>query len=361
VVGRTSPLEDLVIVNTQFWAKKRVFITGHTGFKGSWLSLWLQELGAELCGYALSPDSNQSLYNLANITSGMRSVIGDIRNREHLSASIQGFQPDILFHMAAQPLVRYSYDNPIETYSTNVMGTVHVLEAARYCPSIRIVINVTTDKCYENKEWVWAYRENDPLGGYDPYSSSKACAELVASAYRQSFSQTIASVRAGNVIGGGDFAKDRLVPDIIRALMQNKNVLIRNPDAIRPWQHVLEPLRGYLLLAEKLWENSQFADGWNFGPYERDIQPVSIITDKICKLWGSGATWVKENQQQVHEAQNLKLDISKAESRLGWSPYLNLETTLEYLVNWYKAFIENQNMRNVTLLQIKNYVREGEL
>lgn len=361
MAGKTGSMEDLEIMNTQFWAKKRVFITGHTGFKGSWLSLWLQELGAELCGYALSPATDPSLYELANVASGMQSVIGDIRDLEHLSASIREFQPDILFHMAAQPLVRYSYENPIETFSTNVMGTVNVLEAARYCDSIKAVINITTDKCYENKEWVWGYRENDPLGGYDPYSSSKACAELVASAYRQSFSQTVASVRAGNVIGGGDWAKDRLVPDIIRALIQKQNVLLRNPNSIRPWQHVLEPLRGYLLLAEKLCENPKFAEGWNFGPYEQDIQPVSIITDKICKLWGSGASWIKENQQHVHEAQNLKLDISKARSQLGWSPRLNLENTLQYLVSWYKAFAEKQNMRNITLLQIQNYMGENDL
>lgn len=342
-------------MNRQFWANKKVFITGHTGFKGSWLSLWLQQLGAQLCGYGLIPTHPQNLYTLANVGSGMESVMGDIRDLESLSASMRRFQPDLLFHMAAQPLVRYSYDNPIETYSTNVIGTVHVLEAARYCNSIKAVINVTSDKCYENKEWVWHYRENDPLGGYDPYSSSKACAELVATAYRRSFSQTIASVRAGNVIGGGDWAQDRLVPDIIRALMQKKKVFIRNPGAVRAWQHVLEPLRGYLLLAEKLWQNHQFADAWNFGPNEQDAQPVSAIAQSICRLWGNEAAWVTQNQQSVHEAQCLKLDISKARSQLGWSPCLTLEKGLESLVNWYKACAEHQNMRHITLQQIQHY------
>lgn len=348
-------------MNKQFWAKKRVFITGHTGFKGSWLSIWLQELGAEVCGYALKPVTDPNLFTIANVAAGMQSIIGDIRDLEKLSAAIKQFQPDIIFHLAAQPLVRYSYENPVETYATNVMGTVNLFEAVKQCDTIKVVINVTTDKCYENKEWSWGYREIDPLGGYDPYSSSKACAELVTSAYRQSYSLPVASVRAGNVIGGGDWAADRLVPDIINSLIQNKPIVIRNPKAVRPWQHVLEPLRGYLLLAEKMLQNPLLAQAWNFGPYEQDIQPVSELTDKLTRLWGNNASWIKDDQIHVHEAQNLKLDISKAKSQLGWMPHLTLEKTLQYVVDWYKAFTEKQNMQTFTLSQIECYLGETYL
>ena len=343
-----------------FWAGKRVFLTGHTGFKGSWLSLWLQTMGAELRGVALPPPTTPSLFEEARVAKGMDHQIGDIRDYPRILELMTEFQPEIVIHMAAQPLVRLSYQQPVETYATNVMGTVHVLEAARQTGSVRAIVNITTDKCYENKEWLWGYREDEPMGGYDPYSNSKGCAELVSSAYRRSFMKeagvALATVRAGNVIGGGDWAQDRLVPDILRALEQNETVLIRNPHAIRPWQHVLEPLSGYLLLAERLYTGGQTdAEGWNFGPREEDAQPVQWIVEKLCEAWGSGAVWALQPGDHPHEANYLKLDISKARLRLDWVPRWPINTALARIAEWHKAWRAGQDMRTVCLQQISSY------
>ena len=283
-------------VNPEFWQGKRIFLTGHTGFKGSWLSLWLQSMGAITKGYSLDVNTSPSLFVEAKVSEGMESEIGDIRDLEHVKKSMKDFNPDVLIHMAAQPLVRLSYDEPVETYTTNVIGTVNVLEAARVCENLKSIVSVTTDKCYENNEWEWGYRENEPMGGHDPYSSSKGCAELVTSAYRRSFFNTsdsaaLASARAGNVIGGGDWAEDRLIPDILRAFEKSEAVVIRNPLSTRPWQHVLEPLSGYLVLAEHLYENgNEFAEGWNFGPKDEGCKPVDWILDKMVNTWGDGAS-----------------------------------------------------------------------
>lgn len=353
-------------MNASFWQNKKVFVTGHTGFKGSWLSLWLQKMGAIAVGYALEPPSDPSLFEVARVADGMTSIIGDLRDFEHLQAAIQEHQPDIVFHMAAQPLVRYSYQHPIETYATNVMGTVHLLEAVRHTPSVKVVVNITSDKCYENREWVWGYRENEAMGGHDPYSSSKGCAELVASAYRRSFFSTetydqhgvaLASVRAGNVIGGGDWAADRLVPDILRAIANSKPVTIRNPNAIRPWQHVLEPVCGYMTLAEKLWESGPtYAEGWNFGPSDEDAKPVSWIVDRLTERWGDGASWQLDAGENPHEAHYLKLDCSKAKTLLKWSPKLHLGDALDWIVEWYRAYLDQKDMRQMTEAQIERYI-----
>jgi len=347
------------MVNVAFWQGKRVFLTGHTGFKGSWLALWLQQMGAIVKGYALTPPTTPSLFDVANVGDAMQSEIGDIRNLEQLKASMITFNPDILIHMAAQPLVRLSYREPLETYDINVMGTAKVLEAARSCPNLKAIVSVTTDKCYENKEWVWGYREDEPMGGYDPYSSSKGCAELVTSAYRRSFLAEqgigLASARAGNVIGGGDWAEDRLIPDILRAFEQNKPVIIRNPASTRPWQHVLEPLSGYLVLAQALYENpTHYAEGWNFGPKDEDAQPVSWILDKMVNQW-KGATWQLDTDAQPHEAGYLKLDISKAKARLHWQPTWTLETTLDNIVQWHKAWLAGNNMQLHCLTEITRF------
>lgn len=353
-------------MNPAFWKGKRVFLTGHTGFKGGWLSLWLQQLGAELTGYALAAPTQPSLFEVANVAGSMTSVIGDVRDSSTLAAAMREAAPEIVIHMAAQPLVRRSYVDPVETYSTNVMGTVHLLEAVRQCPSVRVVVNVTTDKCYENKEWVWAYRENEPMGGYDPYSNSKGCAELVTSAYRSSFFNpqkydqhhvALASARAGNVIGGGDWAADRLIPDILAAYAQSKPVVIRSPRAIRPWQHVLEPLRGYLTLAEWLYEGQgDFAEAFNFGPRNDDTQPVEWIVRKLAALWGEGASWrVDDAGNHPHEATFLKLDISKAAHRLDWHPSLSLEQALQLTVDWARSLQRGDDMRAFTLSQINAY------
>lgn len=348
-----------------FWQGKRVFLTGHTGFKGGWLSLWLQSLGAEVTGYALNPPTNPSLFEVAKVGDGMTSIVGDIRDLDMLQRSMKAANPDIVIHMAAQPLVRYSYANPVETYATNVMGTVHLFEAVRQCSNVRSVVNITTDKCYENREWDWGYRENEPMGGYDPYSNSKGCAELVTSAYRSSFFNpadyakhgvALASVRAGNVIGGGDWAQDRLVPDTIDAFMNGRPVVIRNPHAIRPWQHVMEPLSGYLLLAERLYEQGpNYAEGWNFGPNDTDAKPVEWIVERLANLWGKGASWSLDMGEHPHEANYLKLDISKARNQLGWAPKLNLGEALELIVGWYRAYGADQSMQEVVLDQIQQY------
>ncbi len=348
--------------SSAFWKGKRVFLTGHTGFKGSWLSLWLTRMGAEVMGYALAPPSDPNLFKLADLSSRMSSVTGDVRDLPLLSRRMAEFKPDIVIHMAAQALVRLSYREPVETYATNVMGTVHVLEAARKTSSVRTVVNVTSDKCYENREWAWGYRENEPMGGHDPYSNSKGCSELVTSAYRRSFFANagigLASGRAGNVIGGGDWAEDRLIPDCMRALAAGKPIVIRNPRSIRPWQHVLEPLSGYLRLAEKLWhEPNQFAEGWNFGPESSDARQVDWIADRIVGLWGDGARWelVPLSEPQPHEAHYLKLDCSMAHAHLAWQPSLRLDQTLQWVVDWYKRVNQGESALGVTLEQIARY------
>lgn len=351
-----------MIVDPNFWQGKRVYLTGHTGFKGSWLSLWLAEMGATVKGYALNPPTNPSLFEEAKVAEKIESQIGDIRNFETLKASLVEFNPDILIHMAAQPLVRLSYKEPLETYDTNVMGTAKVLEAARSCPNLKAIVSVTTDKCYENKEWVWGYREDEPMGGYDPYSSSKGCAELVTSAYRRSFMQEqgigLASARAGNVIGGGDWADDRLIPDILRAFEINQPVVIRNPASTRPWQHVLEPLSGYLVLAQNLYQNpTEFAEGWNFGPYEDDAKPVDWILNHMVQNW-AGAKWELDKNAHPHEAGYLKLDISKAKARLHWHPTWRLEHTLAKIIQWHQAWLNKKDMQQACLNEINEFMRD---
>ena len=350
----------MTVVNADFWRGRRVFLTGHTGFKGGWLSLWLQSLGAELQGYALDAPTTPSLFDTARVAEGMRSQTGDVRDLALLSRTMQAFRPEVVIHMAAQPLVRLSYRDPVENYSTNVMGTVHLLEAARHCDSVRAIVNVTTDKCYDNREWVWGYRENEPMGGHDPYSSSKGCAELVSSAYRASFmaagTLALATARAGNVIGGGDWAADRLIPDILKAFEQGTPVHIRNPHATRPWQHVLEPLGGYLCLAEQLHAQGQaFAEAWNFGPLDGDVQPVQWIVEHLAQTWGGGARWALDAGEHPHEAHFLKLDISKARQRLHWQPRWRLGTALTHIAAWHQAWLAGQDMRALCLQQIAQY------
>jgi CDP-glucose 4,6-dehydratase len=322
-------------------------------------------MGAQVTGYAFAPPTNPSLFEIAEVAQGMTSVIGDIRDLAKLQAVFAEHQPEIVIHMAAQPLVRYSYQNPVETYFTNVMGTVHLLEAVRNTPGVKAVVNITTDKCYENREWVWGYRENEPMGGFDPYSNSKGCAELVSAAYRSSFFNAdnyaqhgvaLATVRSGNVIGGGDWAQDRLIPDILTAFEQGKRVDIRNPHAIRPWQHVLEPLRGYLMLAERLFEHGPSnAEGWNFGPNDEDAKPVSWIVEQMAAMWGEGARWQLDATAHPHEANYLKLDISKARSRLDWHPALRLNDALKLIIDWSKQRQTGADMHQLTLSQIHSY------
>ena len=356
------------MVNEKFWGGKRVLITGHTGFKGAWLSLWLNLLNAKITGYALSPPTVPSLFELTGVKDLINSREGDVRNLDLLQEVVLSQRPEIIIHMAGQALVRRSYADPVETYSTNIMGTVNVLEASRRVEGVRVVIIVTSDKCYDNREWIWGYRENDPLGGFDPYSSSKGSAELVTTAFRNSFFNpsecdrhgvAVASVRAGNVIGGGDWAEDRLVPDIMRATLEHRVIEIRNPNAYRPWQHVLEPLKGYLMLAEKLYDNGpNYAEAWNFGSNNRDLRPVAWILGKISELWGPGVQWVSDKTGEPHEAQFLSLDCSKAKMRLGWEPKLGLEEALNWTVSWYKAFQNDPaNVRQMTESQILNYTK----
>jgi len=352
-------------MNPKFWKNKTVLLTGHTGFKGSWLALWLQHLGANVIGYSLSPPTNPNLFHLADVAQNMNSVQGDIRDLTPLISCLADHQPEIIIHLAAQSLVKASYNNPVETYSTNVMGTVNVLEAVRHSNTVKVVIIVTSDKCYDNKEWFWSYRENEPMGGYDPYSNSKGCAELVTSSYRNAYFNpndyathgvALASVRAGNVIGGGDWAKDRLIPDIMNAFLENQPVTIRYPNAVRPWQHVLEPLNGYLTLAEQLWtDGPHFAEAWNFGPDERDAKPVSWIVEHLAKLWDKKAQWESDRTSHPHEANYLKLDCSKAKTRLNWWPKLSLETSLTWIIEWYQAYHQQKNMRELTEQQIMRY------
>ena len=352
-------------MNSDFWHGKRVLLTGHTGFKGSWLSLWLQSMGAQVTGYALAPPTNPSLFDMADVGKGMTSVIGDIRDLANLQSVFAEHQPEIVIHMAAQPLVRYSYQNPVETYATNVMGTVHLLEAVRNTPGVKAVVNITTDKCYENREWVWGYRENEPMGGRDPYSNSKGCAELVTSAYRQSYfapekyarhKVAIASARAGNVIGGGDWSEDRLIPDAIKAFEAKEPLIIRNPLATRPWQYVLEPLSGYLVLAQALYtEGAKVDGGWNFGPRDEDARSVQEVINLLIKNWGSVASWTQDQSEQPHEAHSLKLDCSKARQYLNWVPRWSLEQAIENITQWQRAFQGLLDMRLVSQQQIEAY------
>jgi CDP-glucose 4,6-dehydratase len=349
-----------------FYKNKKVFVTGHTGFKGSWLSIWLSMMGAKVVGYALPTPTNPSMFEIANVSAGITSLTGDIRDREKLTEALNDANPDILFHMAAQPLVRDSYVNPAETYEINVLGTVYLFDIVRSMKKDMVVVNITTDKVYENREWYWGYRENEPFGGYDPYSNSKACSELVSSSFRNSFFNisdygikhkiALATVRAGNVIGGGDWAVDRLIPDIVRSITEQKTVRIRNPYAIRPWQHVLEPLSGYLVLAKQLFEgNIQYADGWNFGPDDSDAREVEWIVSRICELW-PGAKYEIDKGKHPHEANYLKLDCSKAKKELGWHPRWNLDVALIKIIEWTRAFLENADMRAVTEKQITSYI-----
>jgi CDP-glucose 4,6-dehydratase len=345
---------------TGFWAGRRVFVTGHTGFKGSWLSLWLARLGAEVHGFSLEPPTSPNLFTEARVAPQLAShVIGDIRDADAVRLAMVAAQPEIVLHLAAQPLVRLSYDEPVATYATNVMGTLHVLEAARACGSVRALVNVTTDKCYDNKEWAWGYREIEPLGGHDPYSSSKACSEILTSAYRASYhgagAPWIGSGRAGNVIGGGDWALDRILPDTFRALDAGKTLVIRHPGAIRPWQHVLEPLAGYLALAERLTtDGAPFASAWNFGPSDDDAQPVGWILDTVRGLCPS-LRWEVEDRPAVHEAHFLKLDSSKARGTLGWQPRWTLATALTKTVEWHQAWTAGADMQAFSQQQIADY------
>jgi len=364
-------MEDVVKGGSpgSFWSSRRVFLTGHTGFKGGWMALWLAHLGAEVRGYALDPWTEPNLFGAARVGDLVDDVRGDIRDAARLDSSMREFRPEVVFHLAAQPLVRYSYEDPIGTYETNVIGTARVLDAVRRTRSVRAVVSVTTDKCYENKEWVWPYRETDPLGGYDPYSSSKACAEIVSAAFRQSYfpvarlaehGVAIATARAGNVIGGGDWSTDRLLPDLVRGFLSGEPVRIRRPHAIRPWQHVLEPLHGYMRLAEKLFAGApgaaRFATAYNFGPNEEDAQPVSWIAERMTNFWGDGASWVLDDDHGPHEAGYLRLDASRARHDLGWTPHLRLETALEWLVQWYRTWQASPDqMQRFTLSQIDRY------
>lgn len=353
-------------LNTEFWHGKKVFVTGHTGFKGSWLSILLSCLGAEVHGFSLDPPTNPSLFKLAKIDKLMSSSkIGDIRNYDLLKQTVNNIQPEIIIHMAAQALVRESYRHPRETYEVNVMGTINLLDSVRQLTGKKAVLNVTSDKCYENNEWLWGYRENEPMGGYDPYSNSKGCSELVTSSYRHSFFNpgdykshgvALASARAGNVLGGGDWAEDRLIPDFFRSILNKEKLKIRSPYAIRPWQHVLEPLTGYLMLCEKLYiEGPSFADGWNFGANNDDAKNVEWIIVRICELWGDNIGYEINIDKQHHEANYLKLDCTKSKSLLGWTPLWNIDQTLSMIVNWYKAYQSNLEMDQVCIAQIKQY------
>lgn len=356
------------MINKSFWNKKRVFATGHTGFKGSWLCMWLHRLGANVTGYSLKPPTKPSLFKLAGVEELVDSLTGDVRDGKKLMKCLSDAKPEIVFHLAAQPLVRDSYRLPVDTYAVNVMGTVNVLEAIRLCGnSVRAFVNVTTDKVYENREFLHAYRENEPLGGYDPYASSKACSELVTTAYRNSYFNpqdfakhgiALATARAGNVIGGGDWATDRLVPDCIRAILAGRTIVVRNPHAIRPWQYVLEPLSGYLCLAEKLYTNGpKYGESWNFGPGEHDCKTVEHLVKAICRQWGPEASFAFAKAEGLHEASFLKLDSSKARARLGWRPRWHIEKALSATVEWYKAYSSRSDVRNLCFKQIDEFER----
>jgi CDP-glucose 4,6-dehydratase len=353
------------LIDRNFWKRRKVFITGHTGFKGSWLCLWLNNLGATVTGFALDPPTKPSLFEICNIGRFITSVRGDIRDGTNLNSALSAASPEVVIHMAAQSLVRESYARPAETYEVNIIGTVNLFETVRNCKGVKAVVNVTSDKCYQNRDWLWGYRENDVLGGYDPYSNSKACAELITSSYRNSFFNPaeyrvhgigLASARSGNVIGGGDWSADRLVPDCIKALLRGEKITVRNPDSIRPWQHVLEPLGGYLLLAQKLYENGAgYAQAWNFGPDEDDIRPVEWIVSKVCEKWGKDASYEIDKGEHPHEARYLKLDCSKARALLGWHPAWNLDTAIDKVIEWARAYKGHKDIRKICLKQIREY------
>lgn len=348
-----------------FWKGRRVFVTGHTGFKGSWLSLWLQHRSANVVGYALPPPTNPSLFEAAKVKAGMTSIVGDVRDYPRLQQCLEEHRPEIVFHMAAQSVVRASYDDPIETYSTNVMGTVHLLEAMRRLPGRAAIVNVTSDKSYENKEWVWGYRETDRLGGHDPYSNSKACSELATQAFADSFfseketGKIIASARGGNVIGGGDWTRDQLVPDAVNALRQGRAIVLRNPQAVRPWQFVLDCLGGYLTLAQRLWsEGEKYAGPWNFGPQQDDTLSVRELVERLVRAWPGKAGWVQDPGSHPHEAATLRLDTSKTVQQLGWKPRLSVFEALEWIVDWYRGHFDGADARALCTEQIGRFERK---
>jgi CDP-glucose 4,6-dehydratase len=354
-------MEDLV----KQWQGRRIFLTGHTGFKGGWLALWLAQLGARVRGYSLEPPTEPNLFSVAKVDEGIEDIRADILDRQRLEASILEFAPEVVFHLAAQPLVRRSYADPVGTYMTNVIGTANVLEAVRSASSVRAVVMITTDKCYENREWIWPYRESDPLGGFDPYSSSKACAEIVSAAYRSSYfpparirehGVALATARAGNVIGGGDWSDDRLIPDLVRGFRSGNPVNIRCPQSIRPWQHVLEPLHGYLLLAQQLISlDARSASAFNFGPVDNDIWPVERVANHLAAEWGGNAGWLRDPHPRAHEAGILRLDSSKARAELGWRPRLTTALALDWTVSWYRAWDRGARMDEFTKHQISEY------
>lgn len=348
----------------KFWHGKKVFLTGHTGFKGGWLSLWLQSLGANCVGFSLEPSTQPNLFDSTQVSKNMKSIIGDIRNFEFLQKELKKCQPEIIIHMAAQPLVNLSYQEPLITYSTNMIGTINLLEAARFTDSVRAIVNITTDKCYQNQELQRGYDEKDPLGGYDPYSSSKACAELITQAYSYSYLKNrginIVTARAGNVIGGGDWAKDRLVPDVVNACIKKQNIFLRYPNALRPWQHVLEPLNGYLTLAQQLYDAApSFTQAWNFGPNEDQAKSVSWIADAIIDYWGSGIKWMQDTNELNYETNVLRLNSTKAKQYLGWKNFWNIETALEKTLEWYQGYFKEKNMQNFTLAHIDEFQKSG--
>lgn len=359
-------MEDLVSgIDGRFWRERRVFLTGHTGFKGSWLALWLMRLGARVSGYSLTPPTDPSLFDLARVGQGMASCIGDINDGPKLKGALEAARPEIVLHLAAQPLVHAGYEDPVGTYATNVMGTVVLLDAVRRTAGVRAVLNVTTDKSYENREWYWGYREGDRLGGFDPYSNSKACSELVTASFRDAFFHpaqhathgvALATARAGNVMGGGDWGRDRLIPDLFRAIERGEAAKIRRPHAIRPWQHVLEPLSGYLLLAQRLFEaGPAYSGGWNFGPEDADAQPVSRVVDTLTRLYGAGARWELDGADHPHEARHLKLDCSKARAELGWRPRLRLQQALAWTVDWQRRRLAGNDVRELCMNQIEAF------
>jgi CDP-glucose 4,6-dehydratase len=352
-------------MDLQFWRGRKVFITGHTGFKGSWMSLWLQRLSADVVGYALPPPTQPSLFEVANVGAGMKNIEGDVRDYKKLRAAIAEVQPEIIIHMAAQSVVRQSYDDPIETYSTNVMGTVNVLEAVRDLPKRIAVVNVTSDKCYENKEWIWGYRENDGLGGHDPYSNSKACSELVTQSFRDSFfaakttddrRKLIATARAGNVIGGGDWTRDQLIPDMVTAFHEKRPVVLRSPKAVRPWQFVLDCIGGYLTLAERLYrDGDDYVGAWNFGPNIEDVLCVQDMVERLVEKWPEKASWALDAGSHPHEAGYLRLDMSKTMARLGWTPRLALPEALDWITEWYSGYFLGADARKLSMEQIERF------
>jgi CDP-glucose 4,6-dehydratase len=357
-----DPPPSAGVVDPDFWRERRVLLTGHTGFKGSWLALWLQALGARVTGFSSGVPTQPSLFELARVGEGMESIEGDVRDARALDDALAAARPEVVIHMAAQSLVRPSFAQPRETYEVNVMGTVNLLDAVRRDGTVRVVVNVTSDKCYENREWEWAYREHEPMGGHDPYSSSKGCAELVTDAFRRSFFSTeastrLASARAGNVIGGGDWAEDRLIPDLMRAALDGRSVHVRSPESVRPWQHVLNPLCGYLVLAQALWEYPEYAQAWNFGPVDEDARPVGWIVQRVSELWPGGLRWGADDGAHPHEARSLRLDSSLARARLGWCPLVALDVALQSTVSWYRRLGEDADMRVVTLEQIETLGR----